>query len=319
MGEHFIGIDLGGTNIQAGLLGADGALLARERTKTKADQGLEKVLERIEKIVDDVLEDGGQKRDALGGVGIGAPGAIDVERGVVINAVNLRWNDVPLAERLKDRLDVDVVVDNDVNVGTWGEHVAGAGRDYDDLLGVFVGTGIGSGLVLGGALFHGAHRTAGEIGHTILNADAPPGRRTLENLASRTSVVNLLRQMVEANESSAIPELADGNWNKVRSKILSQAYEQRDPLTVQVLTDAARYVGTAIANTTTLLSLPATVLGGGLVEALGEPWVTQVREAYRARVFPRELGECPIFAGQLGDDAGLIGAGWLARSRLSGR
>ena len=318
MGEHFIGIDLGGTNIQAGVLDETGALIQRDRTKTKADQGADVVLGRIEKVIDDVLKKADLKRGDIAAIGIGAPGAVDRRQGIVIDAVNLGWRDLPLRERLEGELKRPVLVDNDVNVGTWGEHQAGAAQDYDDLLGVFVGTGIGGGLVLNGRLYHGRHHTAGEIGHTVLDADAPLGRRTLENLASRTSIVNQLVQLIESSEPSVLGELVDGDWSKVKSKALSEAVAREDALTLTVLDNAARYVGTAIANAVTLLSLPCVVVGGGLVEALGERWLDPVRTAFRDRVYPSHLGDCPIFMSRLGDDAGLIGAGLLAQAAQDG-
>lgn len=315
--QRYIGIDLGGTNIQAAVMVGDGKLLARDSTKTKADQGAEAVIDRIEKVVDKVVATAGINRNDLAGLGIGAPGAINVNDGVVIKAVNLGWEDYPLAKTLKKRLDLPVLVDNDVNVGTWGAYRAGAAQKFSNVLGVFVGTGIGGGLVLGGELYHGYHMTAGEIGHTVVNADAPLGRRTLENLASRTNIVNLLTALINASHPSAITQITDGDLTKIRSKVLARAYESDDALTHRVIADAAHYIGIAIANNVTMLSLEAAVLGGGVTEALGKPFVKLVEASFKEHVFPAELADCPIVASTLGDDAGVIGAAWLARDRLS--
>lgn len=312
-----IGVDLGGTNIQAGVLDADGTLLHRDRCKTKAKHGAEAVLERIAGLVERLIVDAGIERGHVAAVGVGAPGAIDVERGVVVNAVNLRWTDLPVAARLADRLGLPVTLDNDVNVGAWGEHAAGAAKGHDDVLAVFVGTGIGGGLILNGRLYRGAHCTAGEIGHTILNADAPLGQRTLEDLASRSAIVRRLVQLIESNHPSDVAERVGGKWEKVRSRVLAEAAAAGDPLTLELLDDAAHYLGTALANAVTLLSIPCVVLGGGLVDALGEPWVERVRERYHTRVFPPSLGETSIVPGALGDDAGLIGAALLAGTTLT--
>lgn len=315
--QPYLGIDLGGTNIQAGVMVGDGKLLATDSVKTKAEGGPDTVLERIEKVIGKVLDDAKLKRKDIAGLGIGAPGAIDVSKGVVIKAVNLGWKDFPLAKALGKQLDMPVLVDNDVNVGTWGAYRAGAARDYNNVMGVFVGTGIGGGLILGGELYHGHHMTAGEIGHVVVDADAPLGRRTLENLASRTSIVNQLTALIRSSHESIITELTDGDLSKIRSKILAKAFEEKDPLTVEVITEAARYVGIAIANTMTLLSIEAAVLGGGVTEAIGKPFAKLVEKAYRQHVFPPELADCPIIASTLGDDAGVIGAAWLARDRLA--
>ncbi|MEM1108679.1 MAG: ROK family protein [Planctomycetota bacterium] len=306
-----IGIDLGGTNIQCGVV-TDGEVTARDDTKTKAAEGADEVIRRIVKLCDKVLEEASLKRKDVAGLGIGAPGAINIKKGEVIKALNLGWTDFPLQKILEKELGLPVVVDNDVNVGAWGEHQAGAGEGFDDLFAIFVGTGIGGGLVLNNRIFHGVNHTAGEIGHTLLSADAGLGRRTVEDLGSRTNIVNLLTQLIEGGHPSVVPELVDGDLSRVRSKILAQAVKRDDPLTIRVAQQAATYVGQAIANTVTLLSLPCVVVGGGATEAMGEQWMGWVRGAFEAHVFPEELKSCRIVASTLGDDAGVVGAGLLA-------
>lgn len=314
--KAYLGVDLGGTNIQAGLLDADGKLIASDRLKTKADGGEDVVVKRIAKVAQSVLEKAGVKPEEVGGLGIGAPGAVNYKKGLVLSAVNLRWTDFPLAKVLEKELALPVVVDNDANVGVWGEYKAGAGKGYTDLMGIFVGTGIGGGFVLNGELYHGAMMTAGEVGHTVLRADAPLGQRTVENLASRTNIVNQLRQLILANHTSVITELTQGDLDKTRSKILAEAYKQKDDLTMRVIGQAAHYLGVTIANMVTLLSLPCIVVGGGVTEALQNDWIELIREVYEEYVFPPGRSKCKIVASVLGDDAGIIGAALLAKQRL---
>jgi glucokinase len=309
----YLGIDLGGTNIQAGVV-IGGKIRVRDSTKTKAAEGADAVIKRIAKLSDKLLDEASLKRSDLGAVGIGAPGAIDIAKGKVITAVNLGWSDYPLAKVLREELGRPVVVDNDVNAGAWGEYRAGAGRGYADLFAIFVGTGIGGGLVLNHGVYHGIHHTAGEIGHTLLTANAGLGRRTVEELASRTSIVNLLVQLIEAGRPSVITKLVDGDYSKVRSKVLGQALREEDPLTIEVVKRAAMHVGMTIANVVTLLSLPCVVVGGGATEAMGKPWMKWITEAFEAAVFPPELRACRILASTLGDDAGVIGAALLAEA-----
>ncbi len=313
----YVGVDLGGTNMQCGVLGADGKVLAREGAKTKADEGADAVIKRMRKLVEQVIEKSGLPQDHIKGLGVGAPGAIDVKKGVVVTAVNLRWNDLPLAKMLEKELKMPVVVDNDVNVGTWGEYKAGAGRGYDSLLGVFIGTGIGGGLIFDGKLFHGHYLTAGEIGHTIMDAGGGLGKRTLENLASRSSIASQIASLIHANHPSVVTEIVEGDMTRVRSKVIAQAYKAKDPLTVRVVNEAARVIGYAAANAVTLLSLPCVVIGGGLTEALGKTLVYEVQNAFEDAVFPPELKQCKIIASTLGDDAGLIGAALLAQEVLT--
>jgi len=315
-GKVYVGVDLGGTNVQIGLLDGDGKLIQSGKAKTKAEAGADAVIGRIGKLTRDVVEKAGLMMNDVAGLGIGAPGAIDHKKGRVITAVNLRWDNVPLADALKKEVGVPVVIDNDVNVGAWGEHKAGAGKGFDDLMAVFVGTGIGGGFVLGGELYHGSLMTAGEIGHTVIRADSPRGLRTLENLASRSNIVNQLRQLIDANHASEISDLTSGDLSKVKSKILAEAFRSGDDLTKEVIGQAAHYLGVSIANTVTLLSLPCVVVGGGLTEALGDDWIVLIREVYSKYVFPQELSKCKIVASKLGDDAGTIGAALLAKQWL---
>lgn len=314
--QPYLGIDLGGTNIQAGLLGADDKLIVTDRLKTKADGGEDMVVSRIAKLVNTVIEKAEVRLDDIGGLGIGAPGAVNHKTGVILSAVNLRWTDFPLGKALEKELGLPVAVDNDVNVGTWGEYVAGAGKGFDNLMGIFIGTGIGGGFVLGGELYHGTHLTAGEIGQTVINADAGLGRRTVENLASRTNIVNQLRQLIRSNHPSVISELTDGDLDKVRSKVLAEAFKQDDDLAMKVIGQAAHYIGVTIANVVTLLSLPCVVVGGGLTEALQDDWISLIRDIFDEYVFPPGLSKCKIVRSRLGDDAGIIGAALLAKQRL---
>lgn len=312
----YLGIDLGGTNIQAGLLDGNDKLLATDRLKTKAEAGEDAVVKRIAKLSQTVAEKAGVKLEDIAGVGIGAPGAINYKKGVVLNAVNLCWTDFPLAKALGKELGLPVEVDNDVNVGTWGEFKAGAGKGYSDLMGIFVGTGIGGGIVLGGELYHGHFLTAGEVGHTVLNADAGLGRCTLENLASRTNIVNQIKQLIRSNHPSVISDLTEGDLTRVRSKILAEAFRQEDYIAMTVIGRAAHYIGVSIANAVTLLSLPCVVVGGGVTEALQEDWIELIRDVFEEYVFPPELTKCKIVSSKLGDDAGTIGAALLAKQRL---
>jgi len=308
-----VGVDLGGTNIAAGVVDPRGRVLGRAKVKTRAEDGADAVVARIGKVARDAMAAARLDEGDVLGLGVGAPGAVDMGRGLVLDAPNLRWTRFPLARALAREFRTPVVVDNDANVAAWGEHVAGAARAHSDLIGIWVGTGIGAGIVLGGRVYYGHHFTSGEIGHTVIHADAPPGRRTLENTASRTAVAAWLTQLVMANRPSVLPKLVDGNLSEIRSRTLARAVELDDALTVEVLRRAAHYVAVAAANAVTLLSLPCVVVGGGVTEALGEKWIGWIRASFDELVFPRELRSCRVVAARLGDDAGLVGAAMLAR------
>ncbi|MCC6679547.1 MAG: ROK family protein [Phycisphaeraceae bacterium] len=312
-----IGVDLGGTNIQCGLVNERGQIVHRGSVKTKPENGQAAVADRIAQIISTVAEQGKKKLAELAGVGVGSAGAMDLDKGIVLESPNLRWKNFPLRKELEKRLGVPVVLDNDVNVGAWGEYKAGAGQGFDDLLAVFVGTGIGGGLVLGGKLYQGHHQTAGEIGFITLDADGGLGRRKLEERASRGAIANRLRRLVETNHRDPVlDELTGGDLGKIRSKLLSEAVKRDSVLVKTVLEEAADDVGVAIASAVSLLSLPCVVLGGGLTEALRGWWLDRVRTSFEKNVFPSNLRACKLRISKLHDNAGVIGAALWARQVL---
>ena len=333
-GGPVVGIDLGGTNMQIGVVSREalraGAcskpsdvaalkkklILGRDKMKTKAEDGKDAVLDRLEKGIASACAEAGIAVGDLAGVGIGAPGAINPETGVVYEAVNLRWKDVDLAGELEKRLGVPVLVDNDVNVAVYGEAKLGAGGGATDLLGVWVGTGVGGGLMLNGSLYYGSGGTAGEIGHMLALPGNMPGTRSVEHNCSRTALVDRLTRLIKGNRQSVIPGMVDGKLEKIKSKTISEAYAAGDALTVEVVDESAKLLGACVAGVVTLLSLPRVVLGGGITEAMGEAYVKTVRAAVREHAFPEKLRSVDVVATALEDDAGLLGAALLALERF---
>ena len=315
---YVVGIDLGGTNMQIGVLDATRTIIGRSKAKTKADKGGDAVVERMAEAVEEACEKAGIKPKELAGIGVGAPGAIDMATGVVLEAPNLRWDHMPLGERLSKLLaNRPVLIDNDVNVAVYGENIMGAGENARDVLGVWIGTGIGGGLVLNGALYYGSLGTAGEIGQAILFPGAPLGSRTLEQNCSRKHVVSRLLRLIDANHKSILLDLNDGEKDDIGASVVAEAYRRADPLVVQVLDEVAVMMCTAISAYVTVLSLPMVILGGGLSEAMGQPFADRVAAAMKPHVFPRALQSCRVMTTRLADDAGLLGAALLAKEKFA--
>lgn len=316
--KPFVGIDLGGTNIQFGVVSPDLRLIGESKRKTKAEEKLDGVLGRIEAGIIEACGDAGIAPTDLGGIGIGAPGAVDPEEGVVLEAVNLRWDNVPLAEILGKRLKLKTFLDNDVNVAVYGENRLGAGKNAKNLLGVWVGTGIGGGLILNGQLFYGHFLTAGEIGHTILLPNMPRGIRSLEQNCSRTAIVDRLVKLIRANNKSKITGEVGDDLDKIKSRTLARYYregEKEDKLVIEVVDAAADLLGQSIGSIVTLLSLPRVVLGGGLTEALGAPFVERVEKVVRDIAFPDACKKVQVVESELEDAAGVFGAAMIAMER----
>ena len=318
-----VGVDLGGTNMQIGVVDAEGRIIGRCKRKTKAHEGRDTVIKRLVEGVWRAMDDAKTPRERLFGVGVGAPSAVDFDRGVVIKAGNLGWEDLPLRDILAKELAKDagnrgsalrVALDNDVNVAAWGEVQLGAARGRGNVLAVWVGTGVGAGLVLDGKLWRGPRHTAGEIGHVILFPGGQPGFMTVEDICSRTGIVNALKRLLPMYPDSAlhklIAEKAD-ETGSIGSSTIARAYERDDELTRRVVDKSAEFLGISIANIVTMLSIDCVVLGGGVTEALGGAYVARVAKSFERAVFPSVLRKTDIVASSLNDDAGVFGAAML--------
>lgn len=322
-----VGVDLGGTNMTAGVVDERGRIVGRCKRKTRAQEGKETVIARLIEAIERACAEAGTTRAHLSAIGIGAPSAIDFEKGVVLNAGNLGWKNVGLRDIMARRCDVPVAVDNDVNVAAWGEHELGAGRNRGDMLAVWVGTGIGGGLVLGGRLWRGPLFTAGEIGQTILFPNCSPGRQTVEEHCSRTAMVRSMETLLGFYPNSILREFTEHEARDARepfdravsSSVIRECYFKGDAMVRRVVDASADLLGLAIANWITVLSIPTVILGGGVTEALGKSWIGRVRDAFEERVFPSALRRVEVIASTLKDDAGVLGAAMLARDPSASR
>ena len=321
MGTNVIGVDMGGTKILSAVIDAEGNILGTAKVPTKADAGTSAVIDRIADSIQKAIGTSGVNETSIEAVGIGAPGPLDPETGVVIFAPNLGWRDVPLKAELEARVGIPTFVDNDVNVGTLGEHAFGAGKGVQNIVGIFVGTGIGGGIILQGELFHGASKTAGEIGHIIVKADGPRcgcGRRgCLEALASRTAMTKQFQKAIKKKgKKSVISKLTDGDLSAIRSGVLAKAIRANDKLTLKIFKKATKYLGIGIGSIVNFLNPEMIILGGGVVEALDDTFLDNIRAAAAKYALPNTLDGVQIVRAKLGDNSGILGAAALARHRF---
>ncbi|HEV2498214.1 MAG TPA: ROK family protein [Terriglobia bacterium] len=320
--EIIVGIDLGGTSIKALAVDGRNKILATGKKKTEVGQKPKVLIKEIAKLVEEAAKDAGLRMKGVVAVSIGAPGAIDVCRGVVTEAPNLHWKNVPLASELRLLLGTPVMVDNDVNVGVMGEHALGAGERVDNLVGVFVGTGIGGGIIIGGKLFEGTNGWAGEVGHTVLMVDGPVcscGRRgCAEALASRTAIERDVLEAIKAGAKSAVPEIMkERQKDRITSSVLQAALAKNDPVVKQVMKRAELYLGILVGNIVNALDPQRVIIGGGIAARLGEDFVGPIRAtAYEHFLHAEAAKRTKVMPGTLGDDAGALGAVVLARKRM---
>jgi glucokinase len=291
-----VGIDLGATNMNFAVVDAAGSITGRAHLKTEAHEGRDRVVDNLAQGVNDACTDAAVSLDDLGAVGIAAAGAMDIPQGVILVSPNLQWTDVPLRDIVAERLGRPIVLNNDVNAAAWGEHKLGVGRGHDDLLAVWVGTGIGGGLVLHRELHQGAFFTAGEVGHSVILPDAPPGERTVEDCCGRTGMLRSMRRRLDLHPESHIAGLPEDQERTLATALIADAYSANDVLVCNVVNRGAFLLGVAIANWVTVLSLDKVVIGGGMTEALGEQYLARIRDGFREHVFPRRLQDCALVA-----------------------
>ena len=307
-----IGIDLGGTKIYGvRLKGADLDVVAEAKGKTPTQGGPLGVVDAIAKVV---AELGIGSNDTIG---VGAPGVIDVDKGVVRAAPNLPgWIEpFALGPALAETLGVErVVVDNDVNVGVVAEHRLGAGRDADELLGVFVGTGVGGGLILDGQLRRGATGLAGEIGHVVVvpggRSCSCGGRGHLEAYAGRAGMERRAKALENKGHDTVLVDLAKAK--RMTSSVWAKALAAGDQVAIDLIDEAVGALGRAIAGVILTLDLQLVVVGGGLADRLGPSFVGRIEQAVRSDIFGGGGSPVRVVSAELGDRAGAIGAALLA-------
>jgi glucokinase len=315
--EYVIGVDLGGTKIYAGVFDMSLKPVGTSRVSTKPQRGPDEVIDRIGRCVKDAVDECDLKFDQVKAVGIGAPGAVDTESGRVIFAPNLGWKDVPLKKNLEKVLGVPVCVENDANICTIGVHHAEFKSKPQDLVGVFIGTGIGGGLILDGHLYSGFNRTAGEIGHMVIDVDGPKcgcgNNGCFEALASRTAIFKKIHSAIKEGQKTVLTEMLGPDLNDLRSGDLRKAIRRGDKVVERIIAQAAEYTGIAVGNLINILNPEVLVLGGGIIEALEDEMMATIVKVATAGTLSGTAKGISIVASKLADEAGITGGAVLAR------
>ncbi|HSB10460.1 MAG TPA: ROK family protein [Blastocatellia bacterium] len=321
MRPHILGIDLGGTKVMGAVMDGHGQLVARARAKTRGWRNDEEVFRTIMQVGHRAIEHAGISADQLSAVGICAPGPIDFDTGYIIETANLNFKNFPLGPRTADEFGRPTIIENDVNAGVYGELKGGAAQGARNVLGVFIGTGIGGGLIVNGALYRGSSTGAGEVGHIIIEAGGPRcgcgNRGCLEALASRTAITRDIRKAIKRGKRSSVAKLLARETDLLSGKDLKAAYDSGDEIVKKAVNRAARLAGIGIGSLLNVLGPEIVVLGGGVVEAFGDEFVARIERSARNIAFEINSKNVKFTRAQLGDDAGVIGAATLAREALT--
>jgi glucokinase len=317
--EYYIGVDLGGTKILAGVYTSQLKCLGRSKMSTKGTRGPEVVISRVARCVLDAIDECDLDRKHVRSVGVGAPGAVDPESGRVLFAPNLRWEDVGLRKELEKLLDLPVAVENDCNVCTLGVYEVEFEAKPKHLVGMFLGTGIGGGLILDGRLFSGFNRTAGELGHMVIEVGGPKcgcgNRGCFEALAGRSAIFRRIEAAVREGQKTVLTEMLGDDLDNLRSGDLRKAIKRGDKFVERVVEEAAEYTGIAVANIINLINPEVVVLGGGLISALDDEMMAIISETALDYAMPGTTKGIEIVGSKLGDDAGIVGGAVLARMK----
>lgn len=318
MTELALGIDLGGTKVELALVDLDGRLSASHRRMTDSEGGPERVIEDVVAAARDLLA---RTEGTVGGVGVGVAGQVDGRAGVVRTAPNLQgWRDVPLAGSLERALGLPVAITNDVNATTLAEHAFGAGRGVDDLVVLFVGTGVGGGVVANGRLVEGAGGYAGELGHMTIVVDGRPcscrNRGCFEAYCGGWAIAERAREAVDAapEAGQALLGLAGGR-NGITAATVDRAATQGDPLARRLVEETAHYLGAGLVGIVHAFNPRRVVLGGGVLAGMPDLIAAAAAEV-RERAMEVFLEGLEIVPAGLGVEAGVVGAGLLARQRF---
>jgi glucokinase len=318
--QFWIGFDLGGTKMQALLF--DDKLNAKggNRRKTKGESGAQLGMERIVQTIEQLLDEAKITKKDLAGIGVGVPGPLDLDKGILLESPNLGWNNMPLRKQLEEAFGCPAVVLNDVDAGVYGEYRFGAAKNARCVVGVFPGTGIGGGCVYEGGILRGKNGSCMEIGHIQVLPNGPlcgcGQRGCLEALSSRLAISSAATAAAIRGNAPHLLAARGTDMADIRSRSLAEAIKAGDEIVEKIVRDAAVWLGVGISIAINLLAPDVVVLGGGLVEAMPDLYVKEVERTARLRVMNSLRDSFKVVAATLGDEATATGAAAWARKSI---
>ncbi len=321
MNEYWaVGVDLGATKLEVARVERGGKVVDSIRTPTRAEGGPAAAERDIVEAARLLMERAGT---APLGIGVGVAGQIERHTGRVLFAPNLNWREVPLRADLEEALEMAAVVTNDVRAITWGEWLYGAGKGYDDVICLYVGTGIGGGIVSGGRVVSGSANSAGELGHIVIDMNGPPctcgNRGCLEALASGWAIARQAQEMIERDppSGSMLLAAAGGAAKGVSAETVAQCAHRGDMLSLSLLDSVGRALTAGCVSLVNAFNPGRLVLGGGVIDGLPE-MIDRVRRRVTQDALTSAGASCEIVPGMLGPGAGVVGAASLAMRAFGG-
>ncbi len=312
MKKAYICLDIGGTKVLGSVFDENLKIVCTVKKKTKAEEGKEKIEERILGIIEELITKSQMDRGSLVAIGAGAPGIIDESTGHIIFTPNIPWKNYKIKKVIEDRFNVPFHIGNDVKMGTLGEWKYGAGKGRENIVGIFVGTGIGGGVIIDNKLYAGAKHSGTEIGHMIINTEGPycncGQRGCLEAYASKIAITREIRTQMQRGRKTILSELMGEDTSVIKSKMLKKAVEQKDELALEVLDKAVYYLAAGAGSLINIFNPNMIIFGGGVFEALGGYMLPKVQEKIKRFSMPAVLEGTEIVQSKLGDDSILYGS-----------
>jgi len=312
---YYIGIDLGGTHMAAGVVNEDGLIVASAETPTMPKRPYQEVVKDMGMIVNKAIEKAGVALDEIKSVGIGIPGVAD-EDGNVIFCTNLGWHDIPLSKELNKYINKPVYIDNDATVAGWAEYQAGVSKGTKTSVFLTLGTGVGAGIVINGKLWRGTHGVASELGHTVMIADGEQctcGKKgCMERYCSATAIIRMAKEACAKQPENAMMAACDGDTEKINAKIVFDAAKAGDAVANAVFGDYIKYLTIAVNNVVSFLDPEIIVLGGGVSKA-GDFLLNSLKKKLPEYLMYPTLPCAELAIASLSNDAGIIGAALLGK------
>ena len=311
-----LGIDLGGTNIVAGVVDEDYNVVATAKAKTNCPRPAEEIIDDMAKVTFEAIEKAGLTIDDIDYMGVGTPGSIDPRTGIVPYSNNLGFVNLPLCDMLKERVGKEFFIENDANAAAYGEFLAGSGKGTSHFVAITLGTGVGSGIIIDGKLFSGSNFAGGELGHTAIQVDGESctcGRKGCwEAYASATALIRQTKSKMLENKDSIMWEMVDGDIEKVSGRTSFDAMRKGDKAGKEVVDQYIRYVGIGIINVINIFQPQVLCIGGGISHE-GDTLIKPIIDMVNRENYFRgdEAFKTSIKAATLGNDAGIIGAAYL--------
>lgn len=317
---YWAGFDLGGTKMLASVFDDSfKTVLGKKRRKTKGQEGAKAGVSRMIDTLEDALEEAGITKKQLNGIGVGCPGPLNLDLGIILNTPNLGWKNVKLRDALEEAFQCPVVIGNDVDIGLYGEYKFGAAKGARCAVGIFPGTGIGGGCIYDGKILRGKTSSCFEIGHIPILPKGPTSgiglEGTLESVSSRLSIASLAAAAAYRGDAPVLLEIAGTDLSEIRSGTLAKSVEKGDKAVEDIIIQAAHWIGVGAATAVQLVTPEVLVLGGGLVEAMPDLFKKEVRASMEEHLMPSYKNTVDVKIAQLGDDSCVTGAAaWAAEN-----